>query len=49
MTRPTEIESDMPADDKTDMITAGGAILGRLKAVGVDNIFANSGTDFPPS
>lgn len=29
-------------------ITAGGAILTRLKAVGVDYIFANSGTDFPP-
>ena len=29
-------------------ITAGGAILARLKAVGVDWIFANSGTDFPP-
>ena len=29
-------------------ITAGGAILVRLKAVGVDYIFANSGTDFPP-
>ncbi|TDK32340.1 thiamine pyrophosphate-requiring protein [Rhizobium deserti] len=29
-------------------ITAGGAILARLKAVGVDYIFANSGTDFPP-
>jgi acetolactate synthase-1/2/3 large subunit len=29
-------------------ITAGGAILARLKVVGVDYIFANSGTDFPP-
>jgi acetolactate synthase I/II/III large subunit len=29
-------------------ITAGGAILARLKAIGVDYIFANSGTDFPP-
>src|SRR5688572_27529155 len=29
-------------------ITAGGAIIARLKAVGVDYIFANSGTDFPP-
>ncbi len=29
-------------------MTAGGAILARLKAVGVDYIFANSGTDFPP-
>lgn len=31
-----------------EKITAGGAILARLKAVGVDYIFANSGTDFPP-
>src|SRR5262245_58855501 len=30
------------------MISAGGALLARLKAVGVDYIFANSGTDFPP-
>jgi acetolactate synthase-1/2/3 large subunit len=29
-------------------ISAGGALLARLKAVGVDYIFANSGTDFPP-
>lgn len=29
-------------------IAAGGAIIARLKAVGVDYIFANSGTDFPP-
>ena len=29
-------------------ITAGGAVLARLKALGVDYIFANSGTDFPP-
>ena len=37
------------AAEKTgDTITAGGAILARLKAVGVDYIFANSGTDFPP-
>jgi acetolactate synthase-1/2/3 large subunit len=36
----------MQQDPKT--ITAGGALLARLKAVGVDYIFANSGTDFPP-
>ncbi|WP_261321137.1 thiamine pyrophosphate-requiring protein [Rhizobium leguminosarum] len=35
-------------DTKTPTITAGGALLARLKAVGVDYIFANSGTDFPP-
>ena len=29
-------------------ITAAGALLARLKALGVDWIFANSGTDFPP-
>src|SRR5262245_4722578 len=29
-------------------LTAGGAPLVRLKAVGVDYIFCNSGTDFPP-
>ncbi len=29
-------------------LTAGGALLARLKTVGVDYIFANSGTDFPP-
>ena len=28
--------------------TAGGAIFRRLKALGVDYVFANSGTDFPP-
>ncbi|GEM_PF-1662812 len=31
-----------------DSITAGGALLARLKAVGVDYLFCNSGTDFPP-
>ncbi|MBB3919572.1 MULTISPECIES: thiamine pyrophosphate-requiring protein [Rhizobium] len=35
-------------DKKAATITAGGALLARLKAVGVDYIFANSGTDFPP-
>lgn len=29
-------------------ITAGGAIFQKLKALGVDYVFANSGTDFPP-
>lgn len=29
-------------------ITAGGAIFSKLKALGVDYVFANSGTDFPP-
>ncbi len=38
----------MQTETKKPGITAGGAILARLKAVGVDYIFANSGTDFPP-
>lgn len=29
-------------------LTAGGAIFPRLKALGVDYVFANSGSDFPP-
>lgn len=29
-------------------ISAGAALLGRLKAIGVGYVFANSGTDFPP-
>lgn len=29
-------------------LTAGGAIFPRLKALGVDFVFCNSGTDFPP-
>ena len=29
-------------------VTAGGAIFGKLKALGVDYVFTNSGTDFPP-
>lgn len=33
---------------KLETMTAGGALLARLKAVGVDYIFCNSGTDFPP-
>jgi acetolactate synthase-1/2/3 large subunit len=36
----------MSQEPKT--ITAGGALLARLKVVGVEYIFANSGTDFPP-
>lgn len=38
----------MPKDQKQDTMTAGGAIFGKLKALGVDYVFANSGTDFPP-
>lgn len=32
----------------TRQLSAGAALLARLKAVGVDVVFANSGTDFPP-
>ncbi|WP_187970028.1 thiamine pyrophosphate-requiring protein [Aquibium microcysteis] len=31
-----------------NQMTAGGAIFTRLKVLGVDYVFANSGTDFPP-
>jgi len=34
--------------DSRRTMTAGGAIFPRLKALGVDYVFANSGTDFPP-
>lgn len=36
------------ADAGATGMTAGGAIFPRLKALGVDYVFANSGTDFPP-
>ncbi|MFQ1699863.1 thiamine pyrophosphate-requiring protein [Loktanella agnita] len=32
----------------SDAITAGGAIFSKLKALGVEYVFTNSGTDFPP-
>ncbi|MEC7962831.1 MAG: thiamine pyrophosphate-requiring protein [Pseudomonadota bacterium] len=32
----------------TPSMTAGGALFAKLKALGVDYVFANSGTDFPP-
>lgn len=35
-------------NDATGSMTAGGAVFTRLKALGVDFVFANSGTDFPP-
>ena len=34
--------------DNRVTVTAGGSIFPRLKALGVDYVFANSGTDFPP-
>ncbi|WP_245292754.1 thiamine pyrophosphate-requiring protein [Pararhizobium arenae] len=38
----------MDGRSETKTMTAGGALLARMKAVGIDYIFANSGTDFPP-
>lgn len=38
----------MAKDHDKGSVTAGGAIFGKLKALGVDYVFANSGTDFPP-
>lgn len=38
----------MTDDPDTSDLTAGGAIFTQLKALGVDYVFANSGTDFPP-
>ncbi|MEM6636548.1 MAG: thiamine pyrophosphate-requiring protein [Pseudomonadota bacterium] len=37
-------------DDQPEIpsISAGGALFGKLKALGIDYVFANSGTDFPP-
>ena len=44
--------TDAPHDTDTSPapapLTAGSAIFPRLKALGVDYVFANSGTDFPP-
>jgi acetolactate synthase-1/2/3 large subunit len=31
-----------------DRLSAGAALFGKLKALGVDYVFTNSGTDFPP-
>jgi acetolactate synthase-1/2/3 large subunit len=33
---------------KAPVLSAGAALLARLKRLGVDVVFANSGTDFPP-
>jgi len=38
----------MPKDNSYSEMAAGGAIFTRLKALGVDYVFCNSGTDFPP-
>jgi acetolactate synthase-1/2/3 large subunit len=45
---PAKRKGQGPAPLPGDTMTAGGALLARLKAVGVDYVFANSGTDFPP-
>ena len=42
-------KSSVPKSTGTSAtISAGGALLMRLKALGVDYVFANAGTDFPP-
>lgn len=40
--------ADISDAETLGSLTAGGALLARLKALGVDYIFGNSGTDFPP-
>lgn len=37
----------MEREAATGTITVGAALLARLKAVGIDHIFVNSGTDSP--
>lgn len=44
----TEGESFVEAPLIDQSISAGAALLSRLKKLGIDYIFANSGTDFPP-
>ncbi|MEO1399421.1 MAG: thiamine pyrophosphate-binding protein, partial [Pseudomonadota bacterium] len=34
--------------DLANTVSAGAALFGKLKALGVEYVFANSGTDFPP-
>jgi acetolactate synthase-1/2/3 large subunit len=48
MAKTDKTDGATTADAAPSTITAGGAVLARLKALGVDYIFANSGTDFPP-
>lgn len=40
--------TEFDPDEAPAMVAAGGALFGKLKTVGVDYVFANSGTDFPP-
>lgn len=37
-----------PSQTQNKAVTVGGAIFVKLKALGVDHVFVNSGTDFPP-
>ncbi len=42
-------DRDMPDDSRpVQTVTAGGAVFAKLKALGIDYVFTNSGTDFPP-
>ena len=41
-------DTEHSADGDTRTITAGGALFGKLKALGIRHVFTNSGTDFPP-
>ncbi|NQY61547.1 thiamine pyrophosphate-requiring protein, partial [Cognatishimia sp.] len=38
----------MAKDITKETVTAGGAIFGKMKALGIEYVFTNSGTDFPP-
>lgn len=38
----------MAKDMTKETVTAGGAIFGKMKALGIEYVFTNSGTDFPP-
>ena len=38
----------MPRDETLQSLTAGGALFARLRQLGVEYVFCNSGTDFPP-
>ena len=42
------VDLNKSAESNSVCMTAGGAIFRRLKTLGVDYVFANSGTDFPP-
>lgn len=41
-------EAPITKAHEAEELTAGGAIFTRLKALGIDYVFVNSGTDFPP-